>query len=139
MMPWTLSSAVSASSTSIVTLPSRSLVLHTPQIPARQEKSIGTPADSAISRTLLSGGRAATLFDFENRIEAVAGPIAGAPVVTVVAAALPPLMEETSVTPGGGTAPNAGPKASVLTCSAGTPRSASSFLIACIMPGGPHR
>src|SRR5829696_5960862 len=110
-MPWTLSSAVSASSTSIVTLPSRSLVLQTPQNPARQEKSIGTAADSAISRTLLSGGRAATLLDFENRIEAVAGPITGAPAATVVAAASAPLSEPISVTPGGGTAPNAGPKA----------------------------
>ena len=51
--------------------------MQTPQIPARQEKSMGTPADSAVSRTLLSGGRAATLFDFENRIEAVAGPDRG--------------------------------------------------------------
>ena len=45
-----LSAALSASCTSIVTRPVRSLVLHWPQIPERHSNGMSIPASSAISR-----------------------------------------------------------------------------------------
>src|SRR5664279_6164645 len=63
MIPLDLSPALSPSSTSMVTCPARSLVLHWPQIPDRHSNGISSPASSAASRIVNPAGRSATFPD----------------------------------------------------------------------------
>src|SRR5262245_34733884 len=125
MMLFSLSPGSSPSWTAIVTEPDRSFTRHVPQVPTRQELSISTPTWSATSSTVLSAGSGAALCD---RANVTAGSVTVAPVGGAGGA----------MTAGSGR-PRAGPNASVLTRSAGTPSSANSFLTASMSGTGPHR
>src|SRR5262249_5840305 len=125
MTLFSLSPGSRPSSTAMLTRPDSSFTRHVPQVPTRHELSISTPALSATSRTVLSGGSGADLPDRQK--------------VTTGKAAAPALAGSVACGRAGSGLPSAGPNASVLTLSAGTPSSPSIFLTASISGTGPHR